>query len=176
MNDELDWQDIRQVESAEGWLGLGDTKEANRELGQIAAGKQLHPAVLQVRYLICAKEQLWEACVKFAEAMVRKEPTLAFGWIHRSYALHELKRTREALDQLLPAVKHFPQEATVRYNLACYECVLGNLDQAKRRLTETFKIAAAEKCLEEYRRTAAGDTDLKPLWGALNTLHQPKSV
>ena len=167
--DALEFHDIRHLEAAEGWLGLGDIAEANQELNCISAAKQSHPAVLQVRYLICAKEKRWETCVTLANSMVQLDPTLSFGWIHRSYALHELKRTREALDQLLPAVRRFPKEATVRYNLACYECVLGNLEKARRRLAETFKIAASEETLEEYRQTASEDPDLKPLWGSLST-------
>jgi tetratricopeptide (TPR) repeat protein len=102
--------------------------------------------------------------------MVQLEPAAPFGWIHRSYALHELKRTREALDQLLPAAVRFPEDATLRYNLACYECVLGNLELAKQRLFEAFKIAATDQCLEEYRSTASEDSDLKPLWGFLGSL------
>jgi tetratricopeptide (TPR) repeat protein len=170
MTDELEWPDVRHLEAAEGWLGLGDVAEAKLELDAIPEPKHANPAVLQVRYLICARERQWAVCVGLAESIVRLEPKAPFGWIHRSYALHELKRTREALDQLLPAAKRFPKDATLRYNLACYECVLGNLEQAKQRLLETFKIAVTENCLEEYRSTAAEDADLKPLWEFLRSL------
>jgi predicted Zn-dependent protease len=170
MTDRLEWHDVRHLEAAEGWLGLGDLGEAKLELAAIPEQKHSNPKVLQVRYLICAKERRWEVCVELAESMVQLEPAAPFGWIHRSYALHELKRTREALDQLLPAAMRFPEDATLRYNLACYECVLGNLELAKQRLFEAFKIAATDQCLEEYRSTASEDSDLKPLWGFLGSL------
>jgi hypothetical protein len=48
------------------------------------------------------------------------------------------------------------------------------LREASQRLVETFKIAAAEECLEEYRSTASTDVDLKPLWGLLETLTKIK--
>ena len=47
-------------------------------------------------------------------------PDEPVGWIHRSYVLHEQKRTREAWDLLLPAAKKFPEDFTIPYNLACY--------------------------------------------------------
>jgi len=31
------------------------------------------------------------------------------AWIHRSFALHEMNRTQEAFDKLLPAAKRFPK-------------------------------------------------------------------
>jgi tetratricopeptide (TPR) repeat protein len=170
MTEQLKWQDVRHLEAAEGWLGLGDVGEAKLELDAIPPAKRSTPPVLQIQYLICAKEKEWETCIGLAESIVQQAPDAPFGWIHRSYALHELKRTREALDQLLPASQRFPEDATLHYNLACYECVLGNLEQAKQRLFQTFKIAIAEKSLEEYRSTAAQDADLKPLWEFLNSL------
>jgi tetratricopeptide (TPR) repeat protein len=170
MTDQLEWHDVRHLEAAEGWLGLGDVAEAKLELDAIPVQKHSHPTVLQVRYLICARERQWEVCVDLAGSMVTLEPAVPFGWIQRSYALHELKRTREALDQLLPAAKRFPADATLHYNLACYECVLGNLEKAKQRLFETFRIAAAENCLKEYQSIASEDSDLKPLWEFLDSL------
>ena len=58
-------------------------------------------------------------------------PESALGWVHRYYAFHELKRTAEARDNLLRVVDKFPEDPIMRYNLACYECQLGNLERAK---------------------------------------------
>ena len=69
-------------------------------------------------------------------------PESPFGWVTRSFALHVLKRTDEALNNLLPATLHFPDEIVIRYNLACYECTLGNMGRAKARLAEAFDLAA----------------------------------
>jgi len=38
----------------------------------------------------------------------------------KQLALHELKRTQEAFDLLLPAADKFPAPWTIPYNLACY--------------------------------------------------------
>jgi len=38
----------------------------------------------------------WEAVVQIAEALVNLAPEKSDGWVSRSFALHELKRTQEA--------------------------------------------------------------------------------
>jgi len=120
---------------------------------------------LGVRWQICAQTKRWEECVEIAGQLVTAAPASAFGWIHRSFALHELKRTKEALEKLVPAADYFPEDVTIRYNLACYECVLGNLSRAKIRLAETFKLALSQKCFDPWRLQALGDPDLQALRG-----------
>jgi len=99
---DLDRHDLMHLDAAEGWLGLGDHIAANEELEQITATKRSHPDVLGVRWEVYAKAKRWDACVDIAEAMVKLAPENSCGWIHRSFALHELKRTEEAYEKLLP--------------------------------------------------------------------------
>ena len=160
----LPLEDSRYLDAAEGWLGLGDLLAARAELDEIAADWRGHPDVLAVRYRIFEKERRWENCLELATTIVQLAPESSFGWIHRSFALHELKRTQEALEELLPAVTIFPNDITIRYNLACYECVLGNLPLAKMRLTETLVMAEKLKRFDECRAEMLEDPDLKPLW------------
>jgi len=49
-------------------------------------------------------------------------PEVAFGHLHFAYALHELKRTKEASHVLLSVVDKFPEEYLMRYNLPCHAC------------------------------------------------------
>ncbi len=162
--DELEPQDMMHLNAAEGWLGLGDLIEASAELQQITPAKRMHPAVLEVRHNLCAQAKCWEECLVMAEALVALAPEATFGWIHRSFALHELKRTQEALDRLRPALTFFKDDITVHYNLACYECVLGNLGAAKLRLAAAFKLARKQNCVGEWQAQMSQDPDLKPLW------------
>jgi predicted Zn-dependent protease len=166
--DFLEPQDAMHLNAAEGWLGLGNCVEANAELEQITPAMRSHPDVLEVRYEFFAKEKRWEACVDIASAIVKLVPESSFGWIHRSFALHELKRTKEALENLLPAADFFPDEITVRFNLACYECVLGNISQAKLRLAEAFNLAINQHCIDEWKSHILNDPDLAPLRGMLD--------
>jgi predicted Zn-dependent protease len=110
---------------------LGNSQEANEELERITPSLRAHPDVLEVRWQIYAQAKKWEACVDIAEAIVQQAPQRALGWIHRSFALHELERTKEARDFLLPAVQEFPKEWIIWYNLACYASQLGSLREAR---------------------------------------------
>lgn len=162
--------DSHHFQAASGWLDLGNWQEANAELERICPQNRTHPAVLEVRYEIYASGTRWEACVDIAETIVKLYPESTFGWIRRSYALHELKRSREALAQLLPAADLFPEEIIIRYNLACYECALGNMSSARAWLVKTFDLAQQQKCFDEYRLMALDDRDLEPFWEYLGQL------
>ena len=164
----LEPHDVMHLNAAEGWLGLGNHVEANEELEKITPTMRSHPDVLAVRYGIYAKANRWDACVHIAAAIVKLAPESTFGWIQRSFALHVLKRTKEALENLLPAVDLFPKEIVIRYNLACYECVLGNMGRAKLRLSEAFSLAQKQECFDKWRLAALDDKDLEPLWGKLD--------
>ena len=86
--------DSHHLRAAEGWLGLGNHLEANEELERITPQLRAHPDVLEVRWHIYAKETKWDACVDIAGAIIKLAPNRPDAWIHRSFALHELKRTQ----------------------------------------------------------------------------------
>jgi Flp pilus assembly protein TadD len=151
------------VNAAVGWLELGLTVEARRELEQLPAELRSHPEVLEVRWSLSARENNWEAALAVAERLVRDVPDRCSGWIQRSYSLHELKRTTEAREQLLPAAARFPDVSTIPYNLACYDCQLGRLDKARSWLNVAMRLGSRESILN----SALCDPDLKPLWSEL---------
>lgn len=155
--------DIHHLNAAEGWLELGNPREAQAELDCISPAAQGRAEVLGVRWGILARLKSWEECVVVASRIIEIAPGEVFGWIHRSYALHELKRTREARDLLLPAAKRFPKVETIPYNLACYECQLADLDAARGWFQRALKLHDAA----ELRDRALEDEDLKPLWNEI---------
>lgn len=158
----LNLTDKRHLEAAEGWLGLGMHLEANEELEKITPQHRDHPDVLELRWNIYAKEKKWEACVDIGAAIIKHAPKRQNGWIHRSFALHELKRTQEAYDLLLPAVDKFPKVWTIPYNLACYISVLHRFDEAEKWLKQSFALGG-----NKVKQYALEDEDLKPLWDSL---------
>src|SRR5205807_958763 len=117
---ELQPPNAHHVRAAQGWLELGCEAEANEELEKVSPDLSEHPDVLEVRWGIWAAAGNWEACLNVAMALVEASPRRLIGWIHRSYALHELKRTAEAAKLLAPALDLFPRDWLIRYNLACY--------------------------------------------------------
>ena len=158
----LEPPDSIHLRAAEGWLELGNPIEADRELDEITPALRTHPDVLEVRWHIYAHAQKWEACVDIAWAIIKLDPNRPDAWIHRSFALHELKRTQEAFDHLVPVSDRFPKVWTIVYNLACYCAQLGRLDECQ----AWFKQAMA---IDEHtvKRVAIDDPDLKPLWDSM---------
>jgi hypothetical protein len=53
----LELQDRRYLEAAEGWLGLGNFLEANEELECITPQMRAHPDVLCMRWSVYAQEK-----------------------------------------------------------------------------------------------------------------------
>ena len=152
--------DSMHLQAAEGWLGLGNQVEAFEELEQISPQLRVHPDVLELRWQIYAKEKKWDACVDIARAITKLTPSHPNGWIHLAFSLHELKRTKESKEVLLLVVDKFPEESVMRYNLACYECELGNLKESRAWLEKAFNLGDAK----QLKLTALDDPDLEPLW------------
>ncbi len=157
--------DSLHLQAAQGWLELGSHIEANEELEKITPQLRARPDVLKVRWEIYASAKKWEATLDIAAALIQLDPEDPLGWVHRSYALHEMKRTAEARDNLLRVVDKFPISATMRYNLACYECQLGRLEQARDWLQKAFALGGAK----EMKLAALDDPDLEPLWKDIGT-------
>jgi tetratricopeptide (TPR) repeat protein len=152
-------------QAAQGWLELENHLEANEELEKITAALRTHPDVLELRWQIYAKAKKWEACYDIANALLSAAPERADGWIHCAYALHEMKRTKEAWDTLFAVNDRFGNAPTVAYNLACYACQLGNLDTALEWLRKAFEIGG-----KDYKLMALDDRDLEPLWEKIGTI------
>ena len=62
---------------------------------------------------------------------------------------------------LLAAVERRRDVAVFHYNLASYECQLGDLEAAKERLQTALRLDS------NYRSVALEDEDLRPLWESL---------
>src|SRR5215207_6698935 len=123
---ELPQPDRFHAQAAVGWLELGSVMEARRELDAISPAHREHPDVLEAWWPILAQEKNWEAALASAEKLVAQAPERQSGWVQQSYALHELKRTREACGRLVQVVEKFRDVYVIPYNLACYQCQLGN--------------------------------------------------
>src|ERR1035441_1724866 len=100
----LELHDQRHLEAAQGWFELGNSIEATKELEQITPELRGHPSVLEVRYEIYAAAKKWEYAAEIARAISEMVPDSPFGFIHHAYSLHELRRTQEAWNVLLPVV------------------------------------------------------------------------
>jgi predicted Zn-dependent protease len=163
MQTTLEPHECHYLSAAEGWIELGCPAEAAAELAHIPAARAVHPEVLRVRYQLQAAVRDWRLAADTAQQLRERAPGRSFGWIQLAYALHELKKTREAYDVLLPALKRFPREYIIPYNLACYSCQLDRLPEARSWLRAAVALAG----IKAIRKLADEDPDLKPLQGEL---------
>jgi len=158
--------DSHHLSAALGWLGLSNWREAHEELEKIAPTLRAHPDVLEVRWEVEAKAKKWTEAIAVARDLTRIAPKRAVGWVHLAYALHELKRTSEAYDILKSVLERFPKDWLMRYNLACYECQLANLDEAWNWLEKACDLSDPER----IQAVALEDHDLEPLWDQISEL------
>lgn len=155
--------DNHHCSAADGWLDLGATAEAELELAKVSATSLDHPAVMGLRWRVLAVRKQWGAAVALAHRIVALHPEEADGWIHQSYALHELGQTQEAFDLLHRQAARFPGIMTIPYNLACYSCQLGQLDQARQWLKQAVQVADKTA----VKSMALKDKDMQPLWAEI---------
>jgi predicted Zn-dependent protease len=155
--------DSHHASAASGWLELGNPREAAAELDRVSPAHRGHPAVLELSWRIHAEEKRWQAALEVATQLIQTAPERPTGWIDQSFALHELQRTREAWEVLLPVAGRFPKTSIIPYNLACYACQMGNHAEARRWLAKAIKL----RTQDDIKQLALADKDLEPLWAEI---------
>ena len=160
--------DIHCLNAALGWLGLNCPADARAELDAISPEHQLHPAVLEARWLVYAHEKTWHDALAIADQELAAAPDAAAGWLHRAYALRRVEGggLKLAWHALLPAAEKFPTEPVVAFNLSCYACQLNQLDASR----EWLKRAVETGGKNVIKKMALEDEDLKPLWPEIKNL------
>jgi Flp pilus assembly protein TadD len=148
----------RRRDYARGFLALGLTDEATRELAHLTLVDLEDTDSVDVLVDTAMESRNWPAVVNAAQELTQRRPTEDKGWIAWGYALRELGRITEARDVLLRAeALHGNTCAVLHYNLACYYSLLGVLDEARRRF------ARATKMHPPFLEGAKEDPDLEAL-------------
>lgn len=152
--------DIHFLNSAIGWLELGNNLEASADLEKISFLTRYHPDVLIVRWKVFARMKDWVRSLDIARALVRISPDQATGWICLAYSLYNTKQTTDAWVNLLNAEKRFPDISAIPYFLACLACQMGKTDEATKWLTRWNGMVKAS----DLKSTARKDPRLQPIW------------
>jgi hypothetical protein len=133
----LGFPDQHYLNSALGWLELGNPAEARNEAEQISLPGRTHLETFLVRWRIAARADAWHEAHRLSTVFTRARPHLAAGWICLSYSLYRLSRPLEAWMQLLPQTSRFPKISAIPYMLACYAWEMGNKKLASKFLTRS---------------------------------------
>lgn len=147
----------RTILAAQGYFELEMLGDAVKELDSLPAQVQIRADVLEMRVLILMKARRWRQALRASENLCAVSPEAATGFIHMAFCLHELGRTRQAKEVLLEGPASLVREATYHYNLACYECALGNLETARAYLETSVSMD------EKLKQFSLDDPDLKAL-------------
>jgi len=92
---------------------------------------------------------------ELAKRLIEFEPDNLHWPISLAYATRRAVSVEAAKEILLNAESKFPKEAIIKYNLACYFCQTGDIDNANNYLKKAFRIDST------WRRSALADEDLE---------------
>jgi tetratricopeptide (TPR) repeat protein len=157
----LEPPDQRFFEAACGYLQLAMPLEANEELEKIDPFNKAAPEVLALRIEIYRKLGKWDLMREIAKRLNEFQPDEIQWVLSYAFATRRAVSIEVAKQILLKSVAKFPKEAAIFFNLACYECQLGQLSSAMDHLRRAFQIDP------RWRLQALEDEDLKPVWNFL---------
>ena len=141
-----------------GFLELGMIAEADGELDSLPPEDRDRSSVLTLRVEIYRTAKKWSLMEVVARELWKRHPDEPDYWTNLAWAVRRSDSVVAARDILLEAVERFPGDAMTNYNLGCYACQLGDIEQAKTRVGKAIDLDAKFKLL------ALDDADLEPLW------------
>lgn len=145
---------------------LGNSQEALREFDQISPEGKKTPEALVILWEIHAQLCDWQKAIEIADRLIESMDHQPDGYIKRAYALHELKRSREAWDTLHPISSQFTGNWLIPYNLACYAAQLGKPTEALKWFRRAIRVGNER----ELMAMALNDPDLEPIRQKIETL------
>lgn len=148
-------------ERASGYFALEMYEEAKREIRALPAeepwGKQARILTLG----IYQEKEEWMEMREVANGLRREFPEEEDWWISDAYATRRCESIEAARELLIEGLARHLDSAMIRYNLACYACVLDSPGECMDFLKE-----AVERD-EKYKLLAVEDEDLSEVREAL---------
>jgi len=151
---------VRHLRRANGYIELRMLNEASDELEAIEGEDRLSVEVMAVRSDLYRQAKQWDLLAAVARELARRSPDYEKGWIDWANALREMDKIREAKAVLLEAQPiHGKTSAVLHFNLSRYQCLLGEMEDARERVRTACQIDA------EFKTKALDEPDLSALWG-----------
>lgn len=148
----------RRVEYALGYLGLGLHAQAADELAAVGREDCFAPEVMGARVELHLAMKQWKRVVGDARRLLELDQNNVAAWIALGCALRRTESVGAARDLLLRSERlHGAKHAVIHYNLACYTCLLGDLQAAKAHLAKACTMDS------EFKTAARDDPDLRAI-------------
>jgi hypothetical protein len=119
---------------------------------------QAGPLVVLLRLDILLALDRWDDAVALGTGACRQWPVIDGFFLKTTTALIELQDYPKAKDLLLVGPESLQQKAVYWYDLACCQCMTGEVEQAKKSIVECFNRD------KNQRMRALYDPDLEPIW------------
>ena len=149
------------LQAAVGYLELGMVEDAANEIECISPDQKNSSEVLGVRLEIYRAAEKWSLMEVVARELWKRHQDQPVYWNDLAWAVRRAESVESANAILLQAVEKFPEDAMTSYNVGCYSCQLGDIEQAKMRVGKAIELDPKFKLL------ALDDADLEPLWDSL---------
>jgi tetratricopeptide (TPR) repeat protein len=156
----LDPEEQLHLDAAEGFIHLGMYLDADAALDDIDPFSRHLPEVLAVRVKIYRALEKWELMQVVARKLTEYDPDDVQWWLSWADATMKAESV-EAARLILVTALDVLDHAGLHYDLARYECLLGNIEGATSCLKRCFDLAPG------WRLRALEDPDLEPLWQSL---------
>ena len=140
-----DYQEKHCLNSARGWLELGNPLEAKAEADKVPWLNRADPDVFVVRWRIYAWLGNWEAALNLARMFTKVASERPTGWLCLSYSLFKLKRPLEAFLHLLHQARAFPQVGAISYLLGCCCLEMGDRKGAEQWLAKAKSLGVGKE-------------------------------
>ncbi len=147
-----------RLQYASGYLDLGMTKEAAKELDAVEDKEQFPGEYLSVRIRLHLDRKKWKQMELAAQRLSELEPENPYGWVNWAYALRERNKVKKAMSVAETGLEFLPEEALLWFNFACYCSLLGEVEDASHHLDEAVRLDKA------FEAEAVDDPDLDNLW------------
>ncbi|MCW1915009.1 tetratricopeptide repeat protein [Luteolibacter sp. GHJ8] len=151
MNDEIAASFLRVT----GYLELGLAEDAMEELDALPQEAQESRVVLHLRVDAMFRMGQWREAMEVCLPMLEQDPGDPAWWIQAAFATRRADSIAAAEAILQRGQKQHPEQLLIHYNLACYACVQGRVEEA---LALLSRLPAEEK--KTFLEMALKDDDL----------------
>ncbi|HCY57744.1 MAG TPA: hypothetical protein DHU78_02675 [Opitutae bacterium] len=143
------------LDRARGYFELEMFQEVEIELRAIDDQSPWSKQKREMLIFLHQERMQWELMQGFAKSLRLEFPDEEGWWVSEAYATRRAENLDKARKVLLEGLTIHYESAIIRYNLACYACLLGNLGKSLDLLKE------AGQRDEKYKTLALEDEDLE---------------
>jgi hypothetical protein len=124
--------DQLHLNTAAGFLHIGEAMDAWKELEEIAAANRAQTEVLTLRIAACRKLQKWEIAEDIARTLIKREPHNVMHVVSLAEVMGHREGPIAAAAVYEFAIDRFPDLAPLRVSLAVELVKAGQIEDAKR--------------------------------------------